>query len=212
MGTLVAFPGMNLMDEAADMTAEQVAKLMDINERARIARQTVYVDTKDTAKLVRAKLKKVFPQTKFGVKISRYSGGSSIDVTWTDGPTTKMVEATCEEFRGDYFDGMIDYHGGIVREVDGNPVKYMGSLGYNRRFSRALHENVATVIRNKYGSAPDVCGAEGHGGIYFNWNHKNRDLAWRLLGETVGDSEGNILGYVKDHDVKFGASNIVREY
>ena len=54
--------------------------------------QTRYISTTETAKIIRQELAKAFPGIKFSVKSKSYSGGSSIDVGWTDGPTPKMVE------------------------------------------------------------------------------------------------------------------------
>jgi len=59
-----------------------------------------YMDTKDVAKLVRKKLKTHFSRHKFSVKIERYSMGSSISVTWIDGPLIKDVEAIAGHFHG----------------------------------------------------------------------------------------------------------------
>ena len=50
-----------------------------------------YLSCAETAKLVRAALKKAFPGVKFSVKSSVYSMGASIRVGWTDGPVTKAV-------------------------------------------------------------------------------------------------------------------------
>lgn len=69
---------------------------------------TKYIDTAETAKLIRARLKAVFPSTKFSVRIDRYAGGSSIRVTWTDGPTKGRVEREIGAFNNTHFDGMID--------------------------------------------------------------------------------------------------------
>ena len=48
---------------------------------------TEYVSTTDTAKLVRAALKKAFastyPGVKFSVRSDRYADGASVRVTWT---------------------------------------------------------------------------------------------------------------------------------
>lgn len=70
--------------------------------------QSEYIDTVIQAKLIRAQLKKNFPATKFSVKSSRYAGGSSIDIRWTNGPTQKEVDAITDPFSGGGFDGMID--------------------------------------------------------------------------------------------------------
>lgn len=67
-----------------------------------------YLSVTDTAKLVRAALKKAFPAVKFSVRSRSYSGGASIDVGWTDGPTKKEVDAVIDGFSGSGFDGMQD--------------------------------------------------------------------------------------------------------
>ena len=69
---------------------------------------TRYISTTDTAKLIRAQLKAKFPGVKFSVRSDIYSGGSSIRVGWTDGPTGDDVEAVTSNFAGGGFDGMID--------------------------------------------------------------------------------------------------------
>ena len=69
---------------------------------------TRWIDTADVAKLIRKHLKKEFPGVKFSVRSSRYAGGSSIDIRWTDGPTANAVDAITAPFSGARFDGMID--------------------------------------------------------------------------------------------------------
>lgn len=71
-----------------------------------------YLSVAETAKLVRAALKRAFPGVKFGVRSKSYSGGASIDVNWTDGPTAAEVKAVTSAYEGAGFDGMIDlkYH------------------------------------------------------------------------------------------------------
>lgn len=69
---------------------------------------TRYLSCAETAKLIRVALKKAFPGVKFSVRSHTYSGGASIRVGWTDGPTTKMVEAVTNAYAGGGFDGMID--------------------------------------------------------------------------------------------------------
>lgn len=67
-----------------------------------------YVSLAETNKILRAHLKRAFPGTKFGVRGSSYSGGSSTDITWTDGPTRAQVEAVTDAYSSRGFDGMID--------------------------------------------------------------------------------------------------------
>jgi len=69
---------------------------------------TRYLSCAETAKLIRAQLKIEFPGVKFSVKSKTYSGGASITVGWTDGPTGKQVDSVVGVFAGSGFDGMID--------------------------------------------------------------------------------------------------------
>jgi conjugative element/phage-associated large polyvalent protein len=96
-----------------------------------------YIDTKDTAKLIRLALAESFPGVKFSVRIDRYSMGSSIDISWTDGPTTKAVDAVVHTFKGDYYDCQSDYHGSAYHTLDGEPVHFAGSISTSRNHSAA---------------------------------------------------------------------------
>ncbi|ETW10894.1 hypothetical protein ATO8_19894 [Roseivivax marinus] len=70
--------------------------------------EPVSVGLTDTAKLIRGALKAKFPRTKFSVRTSRFSGGTSIDISWTDGPTAELVDSITGPFQSGGFDGMID--------------------------------------------------------------------------------------------------------
>jgi hypothetical protein len=59
--------------------------------RARRA-QMAYETVTETAKKIRAALKAAFPAVKFSVRSESYSMGSSVNISWTDGPTEKQVE------------------------------------------------------------------------------------------------------------------------
>lgn len=63
----------------------------------------------ETAKLIRLVLRADFPGVTFSVRSSRYAGGSSVDISYTDGPTRAEVEAAVSGFDGKRFDGMIDF-------------------------------------------------------------------------------------------------------
>lgn len=70
---------------------------------------TIYETAAQTAKKVRAALKAAFPEIRFSVRSKTYSGGSSIHVSWTDGPMSDQVEKVARVFKGATFDGMTDY-------------------------------------------------------------------------------------------------------
>ena len=85
---------------------------------------TEYVGTVETAKMIRKVLKAKFPNTKFSVRSEIYAGGSSINVKWTDGPTSKEVDRVIKPYEGSGFDGMIDmkYSKQSVQLADGTVV------------------------------------------------------------------------------------------
>ncbi len=62
------------------------------------------------AKNIRIELKRAYPVIKFSVRTDRYSGGTSINVDWTDGPTTGQVEEIAKKYSGGSFNGMEDIY------------------------------------------------------------------------------------------------------
>lgn len=69
---------------------------------------TDYISTKETAKLVRAALKSAFPGVKFSVRMSTGTASAWMNVSWSDGPTTREVDAITAQFEGRKFNGMTD--------------------------------------------------------------------------------------------------------
>jgi Large polyvalent protein associated domain 29 len=69
---------------------------------------SIHLSCAETAKLIRKALKRAFPTTKFSVRSSSYSGGASVSISWTDGPTGRQVDAVTGVYAGADFDGMID--------------------------------------------------------------------------------------------------------
>lgn len=70
--------------------------------------ETISYDLLETAKLLRAELKAKFPGTKFSVRTSRFSGGTAIQVTYTDGPRYVDVDTVARSYAAGTFDGMTD--------------------------------------------------------------------------------------------------------
>lgn len=73
-----------------------------------VATEKEYLTAAETARLIRAQLKREFPGVKFSVRSKSYSMGASINVSWTDGPSKPRVEQVTSGFEGGGFDGMID--------------------------------------------------------------------------------------------------------
>lgn len=121
----------------------------------------VQLSPTETANEIRAALKAAFPGVKFGVRTSKYSGGSSIRVTYERGPASDKVSRIADRFQGRDFDGMTDsssYRGsmllvaadGTVREV-----RCSGSFVFvNRDHDDATYQACEAAIVARY--------AEGH--------------------------------------------------
>lgn len=62
------------------------------------------------AKNIRKELRKRFPGVTFRVRSESYSGGDSINVDWTDGPTREAVEKVTGKYQEGSFDGMQDLY------------------------------------------------------------------------------------------------------
>lgn len=97
------------------------------------------------AKNMRTELKRAFPGIKFSVQSKSYSGGCSITVYWTDGPTSKAVESIINKYSGGSFDGMIDlyeYKHSAWTDAFGS-AKYVFAT---RRYSDAMIQQVITEV------------------------------------------------------------------
>jgi phospholipid N-methyltransferase len=66
----------------------------------------VHTSVAESAKILREALKKEFPEIKFSVRSSNFSMGSSIDITYNDGPIEKDVEKITSQFENISYDSM----------------------------------------------------------------------------------------------------------
>lgn len=111
-----------------------------------------YISCAETAKLVRQCLKEAFPSVKFSVRSSTYSGGASIDISWTDGPNARQIDELLANFKGSYFDGSIDYKGSVYAMLDGKRVHFAAdSIHPNRKYSDALVTRMLKRCADEYG-------------------------------------------------------------
>jgi hypothetical protein len=101
------------------------------------------------AKNVRIELARAFPGVKFSVKTSRFSGGDSLRVSWTDGPTSGQVDEIVGKYSAGSFDGMQDlytYERNAWTDAFGD-AKY---VSVTRNYSAAAVESVLRTLRAKY--------------------------------------------------------------
>ncbi len=113
--------------------------------------RTRTIDTAEVARLIRKDLKAVFGNSvKFSVRTSRYAGGSSIRVSWTDGPTVDMVERIAKGYAGGGFDGMTDYKYRFDSYLDGERVRFGVDFVFcARRLSDDFKERASAAVERK---------------------------------------------------------------
>lgn len=108
---------------------------------------TKYISAPDTAKIIRRILKESFPGIKFSVRSKVYSGGASINVNWTDGPTREQVGMLVGKFEGATFDGMTDYKDYVYREINGEEVHFCADFIFkNRSYSNAAYDGALRSV------------------------------------------------------------------
>jgi hypothetical protein len=114
---------------------------------------TKYLTTAEVAKLIRPALAEKFPSIKFAVHSKVYSGGSSITVKWTDGPTEQQVDQVIKQFEGAEFDPMRDLKTGLPAEMyKGELVKFGVDYVFSvRHLSVSLMERAAKMYAAKFG-------------------------------------------------------------
>lgn len=107
--------------------------------------QTRYVSAQDTAKLIRADLKRAFPGVRFSVRIKRGGASASARITWTDGPTARQVERIACHYQSSDYDPYRDVWGSLTRtDADDQPVHYgTNHVFCSRRLSVALLQRIA---------------------------------------------------------------------
>lgn len=116
-----------------------------------------YLTCAETAKLIRTALKEAFPGFKFSVRSSVYSGGASITVSWTDGPTSKQVDEIVKVFEGSYFDGMTDYKGLNYSAINGQEVRFGADFIFTKReYTSGFLTGATVAVMEKYDISPDV--------------------------------------------------------
>lgn len=91
------------------------------------------------AAAIKAELKKVFPLIKFSVTSESFSGGDSVNISWTDGPQRDAVENITGKYQYGHFNGMEDIYENTNSRDDIPQAKYVSE---HRTISEELTESV----------------------------------------------------------------------
>jgi len=96
------------------------------------------------AAAIRAELKTTFTGVKFKVRSSSASMTSSVDVYWTDGPSTEKVNNVIGKYQKGSFDGMTDCYNYDNVNKDLPQVRYTFS-------ERTMSDAVAALLESELG-------------------------------------------------------------
>lgn len=148
------------------------------------------LNPKESAKVIREVLKKEFPNTKFRVTTGRGAGVSSVDLHWTDGPTTKQVDAVVGRFEMGKFDGMTDSYDYDKKEdrlfvIDG--VEYEAGCRYvmtQRTCSVEMARKAVALLVEYWGGVEYIPELVDNG--YGGWCFANSSDANKSLREDLG--------------------------
>ena len=129
------------------------------------------------SKNLRRELKDLFPKTKFSVRSRSFSGGDSIDVSWTDGPTTEAVEKISGKYQQGNFNGMEDIYEysktNVWPDVFGG-AKYVMT---NRSYSNEAYLQAVAEIEKEWGITLKVSYTSSNSAYISNEDDKNVDDA-----------------------------------
>lgn len=91
------------------------------------------------ARAIRTELKQKMPNVQFKVHSENFSGGNSVDIYYTDGPTSNSVEAITNKYQYGHFDGMIDIYEYSNTRKDIPQAKY---VHVNRKMSDETRDKI----------------------------------------------------------------------
>ncbi|WP_342422334.1 LPD29 domain-containing protein [Paenibacillus sp. FSL E2-0178] len=201
-----------------------------VKEHTLTQRETMQMsDCVQAAKEIRAALKVAFPGVKFSVRSSRFSMGSSVDISWTNLPTRKAVEAITSqyssvrrcEYTGEilsggnmYVSANIDYTPEFRAEIESkmNENDLNNHYYYNRAFEEICEQmwneqneigNESENNENTYSLTVDSTDCESNNHATLTINEEKDGIEIRF---TYKPSE-NVLQAVRDLGFKWSKYN-----
>lgn len=140
-------------EKAEQESKEETARLL--KEYSYLQKVTNAYDHKICGANIRTELKRKFPNAKFSVRYESFSGGDAYNISWTDGPTTKDVDAVVGKYKhmhpdeysmGDYWDS-----------VPSNFNDLYGSVGYITTRRDISEEVIKTIMQELEDAGINEC-------------------------------------------------------
>lgn len=121
------------------------------------------------AAAIKAELTGLYPGIKFSVKSSSFSMGDSVNVNWTDGPTSKEVDEIIKKYQYGHFDGMQDIYENSNSRDDIPQSKYVSS-------SRTQSDTLKSLLPQLEIFLEDYTSTD--------WHNSTEQIFWRLCNKT----------------------------
>ena len=143
--------------------------------------------------LIKKELRKAFPKTKFSVRSDNFANGSSVDISWTDGPTTNQVDKISKKYQYGHFDGMIDMYEYSNNREDIPQAKWVQT---SRDLSNEMRLQASKIAKNHYADlenipAPETVEDLGNSFTAFTRCYNWYDIAYSILSKIdLTDANG----------------------
>jgi len=124
------------------------------------------------AKKIRIELKTNFPGVTFSVKSRCYTGGTSVDVEWLDGPGKDQVDIITSKYQQGHFNSMEDIYEYSNKKSDLPQVKY---IQIHRDWSYETLTKMKEYIKFNYEGWENI----KDGQYNPKWNNDIKGLIWR---------------------------------
>ena len=158
-----------------------------------------------TAKMIKKRLTALYPRIKFSVTSDTFSMGNSVDIRWTDGPTSEAVNAITKQYQYGNFDSMTDSYDytGIDPALGCEGAKYVHcsrktSAEHQAKIAAKADEHYGKLNPNDYGYRSRLAKIEK---MYFDY-----PPAVPKQGTVAGHSETMLAGLeyevIKDIDTR----------
>ena len=171
--------------EAQQHLIEKSKHLIDLKAKYPWAKQDGNSYARAAANLKR-ELQLAYPHVSWSVRSESYSMGNSVDVSWTDGPTTDQVKAISDKYQAGSFSGMEDIYEDDRSAYSAAVREWLGQSKYvneNRKDSEGTVEKIRGLIRESGYQEPDA------------WGHWSIDrMAFRLWASTEFPRGTSIVG------------------
>ncbi len=154
-----------------------------------------YAAPAETSRLMKRALQKRFPATRFSVRLSRGTGWGNCSVSWTDGPSTKLVREITKHFEGSGFDGMTDCQYHIENPLPDGRQTGLSMISECRHISRRFARRIADAVAKFYGVEPPQIEDTDEG--YWEIRAIDRNVAgtgedWYNLIHRAGQDQGSV--------------------